>query len=129
MTTVGVGVRPSERLSIGLTATRSIFSNDAPGDAFRQLGDRTGEDIEFDATVGRVTSQLFFTRSISLRVIADWDGVEDRVAPSVLLGWRPGPGTVVYAGWQDEFATDRGEDPRGRQAAFMKLSYLFGSAG
>jgi len=129
VTTVGVGVRPSERLSIGLTATRSIFSNDAPADAFRQLGDRSGKEIEFDATVGRVTSQLFFTRSISLRVIADWNGVEDRVAPSVLLGWRPGPGTVVYAGWQDEYATDRGEDPRGRQAAFMKLSYLFGSAG
>ena len=124
----GVSLRPSERLSLGVNATRTVFSADAPADAFRQLGDRTGKDIAFDATVGRFTSQLFFTPSISLRVIADWDGVSDVAAPSVLLGWRPGPGTVVYAGWQDAYSTRGDEDPRGRQAAFMKLSYLFGSA-
>lgn len=126
--TAGVGLRFSKRLSFDVRATRTVFSADDPADAFRHMGDRSGKDIEFDATVGRLTSQLFFTRSISLRVIADWNGVQDVVAPSVLLGWRPGPGTVVYAGWQDEYSTQGDEDPRRRQAAFMKLSYLFGSA-
>jgi hypothetical protein len=122
-----LGLRPSERLSFDVSVVRSIFSADGPGDAFRQLGDRTGQDVVFDAALGRLSSQLFFTQSISLRVIADWDGVSDTAAPSALLAWRPGPGTVVYAGWQDAYATDGSDDERPGRAAFLKLSYLFGS--
>lgn len=124
-----IGVRPSERFSIGVSSRRSVFSADDPSDAAAQQLGRRGDETEFDVTVGRLTSQFFFTRSISLRVIGDFDGASRTAAPSVLLGWRPGPGTVVYAGWQDAFPTDGSEERRPGRAAFLKLSYLFGAAG
>ena len=44
----------------------------------------------------------------------------------MLLGYRPGSGTVVYLGWQDVFPIDSGKtDDEDRHAVFLKLSYLF----
>lgn len=121
-----VGLRPSERLTLTVGGTRTVFSAGNRQDAGRQFFGREGEDTVFDVTVARLASQVFFTQALSLRLIADWSDIDDEVAPSILFGYRPGPGTVVYLGWQDAFPIDSGDaGAEDRHAVFLKLSYLF----
>ena len=126
-TTLELGLRPSKRVTLAAEWTRRVFGSGGTEDVLAQVADRGGEDIVFDATVSRFSAQIFFTQAISVRAIADWDGVSDQVHPSALLAWRPGPGTVVYAGWQDSYVTESGVEPlEDARVGFLKLSYLFG---
>lgn len=124
---MGATIRPVDRVKIGVNWDRSIFSNDGVEDAFTQATGGKGDDIEFDANVVRLQTQVFLTQAISGRVIADWSDIENRVLLSALLAYRPGPGTVVYLGWQDRSKTHRAATEEDNRAVFLKLSYLFRS--
>ncbi len=123
----GFTLKPIDRVSVGLSWTRAIFSNDGTSDALSQLA-WNGEDVEFDASVARLATQVFLTQSISARVIADSSNIEREVRLSALVSYRPGPGTVIYAGWQDARPTRDlapGEAREDSRAVFVKLSWLF----
>ena len=118
-------VRPFDRLSIQASVSRDVFSDTRESDAQAQFFGRRGEDIAYDVTVGRLSTQLFLSQALSLRLIADYDDSADEVAASLLFSYRPGPGTVVYLGYQDALENGPDADVKEDRAVFLKLSYLW----
>ncbi|MBI5710401.1 MAG: carbohydrate binding family 9 domain-containing protein [Candidatus Eisenbacteria bacterium] len=116
-------LRAGEKLKLELTATRVT-----------EWRGRGGARV-FDVEIARVKASYQFTRALALRVIPQWqsvdeDGGRDRdLDVNVLASCQPGPGTVFYLGVDDGW-NDPATDPvhrfhRARRALFFKASYLW----
>ena len=86
--------------------------------------DRYGGDLLANQPVSRLDSQYFFTRSLSLRLVGEWDQGDDEVSGDLLVSYQPSPATLVFLGYREENAFGEG-DPIINRSVFAKFSYLF----
>jgi hypothetical protein len=93
----------------------------------------TGE-VAFDDNLFSSRSTYQFTRSTFARLRLDYSTLNRRLAPQLVVGWTPSPGTALYAGYTDNISYN-GYNPyngvrepglitNGR-TFFIKASYLF----
>lgn len=116
-------LRPGEKLKLELTATRVT-----------EWRGRGGAEV-FEVDIARVKASYQFTRALALRVIPQWQSVDEGggrnrdLDVNVLASCQPGPGTVFYLGYDDGWndpATDSiHRFHRARRALFFKASYLW----
>jgi len=133
--TAGLTFRPTPRLRLDLTHLRS------------ELRTHDGRPI-FSNNIARSTFSYQFTRELSVRAIADYNGVrsdpslvslehDKRLGADLLFTYQLGPSTAIYAGYTSGFQNltpapdgqpatriDHPKTQVGRQA-FLKISYLW----
>lgn len=90
--------------------------------------------IAYDDNIYSMSVIYQFTRFTFARVLLDYTTLSARVRGQYLFGWTPGPGTSVYAGYNDS-ANWNGYSPFSlnrepgyhinNRTFFVKMSYLF----
>jgi hypothetical protein len=119
---VELGLRPTPRLETSLTL-----------DVSRLTDPRTGIEV-VDQRIYRARTTYQFSDRLLLRNILEYDTGVDRFGSNLLLTYRINAGTVVFAGYDDQFervvaSNGRAVMANGLQRAnrsvFLKLSYLF----
>lgn len=114
------------KLSYGITGTLKPLSNlrmyyNYDHDTFWKS---KGGDVEYKINIisQRITWQI--TRSISLRVITDWNDYDEELYNSFLFSYVYRPGTVFYAGIDDnQYRDENGFFIRDSRFYFIKFSY------
>jgi hypothetical protein len=106
-------LRPSPRITAGLTASRSRFSRDH------------GRGVLYDVwTLGaKITWQ--FTRRLYTRVYPQYDTEARHLDADALLGYVLHPGSVIYLGYNGDADQIAGRHRATGHTAFFKVSYLF----
>jgi hypothetical protein len=96
----GVTVRPVAAWSVGATGSVERFSTlDAPGVPAEEL---------YSGFVARFRTEVFLSRWLSGRAIADLDSFLGTRRGEVLLAWERSPGTGVYVGGSGMIAPEPG---------------------
>jgi hypothetical protein len=119
---VGLGLQPTDPLSIDLSYNRSkLTRNDTKLTAF-------------DSNIFTLRSTYQITRFIFLRARADYQTLDGSLNSQLLFGWSPNPGTAFYVGYNDNSnyksyndylnKFDEGFRRDGRRF-FIRASYLF----
>ncbi len=119
---VGLGLQPTDPLSIDLSYNRSkLTRNDTKLTAF-------------DSNIFSLRSTYQFTRFIFVRARADYETLDGSFTGQLLFGWSPNPGTAFYVGYNDNLnyksyndfldKFDNGFRRDGRRF-FIRASYLF----
>jgi hypothetical protein len=122
-TAAGITFQPTGRLTQRVEYTRVVFD--------RAEGGERVYDIDILNT--RTTYQ--FTRTFSLRGIAQYDSSQRRVLTDFLSSYELRPGTVIYGGYgalfeqrdyrEDQWLPGSGPYRNTRRGLFFKASYLY----
>jgi hypothetical protein len=95
--------------------------------------------IAFDDNIFSSRSTYQFSRNTFARLRLDYSTLAHRMAPQLVVGWTPSPGTAIYAGYSDTLGVNNRNpylalsDPLSREQGihsngrtfFIKASYLF----
>lgn len=116
-----VELQPTSAFRMTLDVSRNRF-----------LRDDTGL-VAFDERLYSLQATHYFTASAFARGRVDYESLRANVRGQLLIGWSPGPGTALYAGYTDDL-THGGFSPftglhepgthRNRRTLFVKMSYL-----
>jgi hypothetical protein len=119
---VELGLRPSPRLETSISLDIS------------QLTDPRTELSVVDQHIYRARTTYQFSDRLFLRNILEYDTGLDRFGSNLLLTYRINAGTVVFAGYDDQFERFTADDgrtipvnrlQRASRSVFLKISYLF----
>src|SRR5439155_22456671 len=95
-------LQPVDRFTLALSWNRAVFSSGGTFEPVAETFARNAKQIVFDVTTARVMARFFLTRSLSGRLIVDYDDNAGTLGLSALASYRPGPGSVLYLGWQQQ---------------------------
>ena len=110
-----LNVKPLQRLTI------------RPSINFASLADLETNETFFTGYILRTQANLQFTRELSLRLVTQYNGFDDRLDVEPLLSYRLNPFSIFYVGSTHGF--DAFDAPYGRvqseRQLFFKFQYLF----
>jgi len=89
----------------------------------RLLYDRPGGEVLSDEPIIRSIVSYYFWRDLSLRYIAEWDGLDDHLNNDALLRYEPARGSVFFLRYREESLL--GPLRLDSRSVFLKFAYLW----
>ncbi|MBM4169985.1 MAG: carbohydrate binding family 9 domain-containing protein [Ignavibacteria bacterium] len=112
----GTTIKPTSQLAIDLSYSRSRLTSIARG------------NLLYDGYIARTTTVYQFTRSMFLRLIAEYDSFDKAVNVFPLFSYKLNPFTIFYAGSTANLRNFPGQEPhefsQTERQYFVKFQYL-----